>query len=376
MFSKSSSTNATNAANTILAANITMEQLGERHMELARAANGRRRKTGKHEWTRGEHTDLSLTFLRDCEAKSLHQIAQDIHAHFAEYLTQQDQGDECDDDAPLVGPEAASEQSATEYREGLPSVTAIEMKLIHCMLLHRNCKNAKSKMGTSPSMMHVEVWQHLLKAQKHREMIRTMKPPAPAPAPAPAPEPSSRLGKVHRRKESECDREDFPPAKRRKLNPEDDDDSNSREKFMEMQELCKALDTIGSQVEAREQDHERANAAIAQSLVSIRENKQDIELLTGYIQDTQSGINKCVERISVEIARIERILAERQRVTPPAAAPAPAHDDQDDRDDPSDNEYDDYNIDGHQVSGWIYKEEYHEPARGGGYGYDHAEECS
>lgn len=381
MFSKSSSTSKTTKTSTttttdttnILATNITMEQLGERHMELVRAANGRRRKTGKHEWTHGEHTDLSLTFLRDCEAKSLHQIAQDIHARFAEYLTQQDQGDESDDDAPLVGPgsEQAQAQAPTEYREGLPSVSAIEMKLIHCVLLHRNCKNAKSKLGTSPSMMHAEVWQHLLQAQKHREMIRTMKPAVPALAPTPSPVPtrSSRLGKVHRRKESECDRADFPSAKRRKLNPEDYDqtqcdannkknknsksNSNSninikREEGMNMQELREALDRIGNHVEV------------------LRQNKDEMELLTGYMQDMLSIVaDKCVKRIDTELAKIQTFL----QVPTPTPAAAPACDDNDDYY----HNHDYYNVDGHEVSAWIYNEDYDEPRRGD---YDHGEECS
>ena len=372
---------------------MTMEQLGERHKELVQAANARRRRTAKHEWTQGELTELSLAYLRDCDTKTLYQIAQEINARFAEYLIQQDQEDESDDDAPLVGPEAASEQSATEYREGLPSVSAIEMKLLDCAALYLKCENGKLLFGAKPSAMHVEVWQHLIQAQKHREIIRTMKEAPPVAAPAPAPEPSSRLGKVHRRKESECDRADFPSAKRRKLNPDDEEEevtttatlpSAKNEKFMEMQELCKALDLISSQVEAREQDHERANAAIAESLEAIRQNKEDIVLLTGYIQDTQSGINVCVRRISAEIARVEGILAERQTAaiaitaTTPMAATESRRidDDQDEHSEHSEHDaHDYYYIDGHQVSGWIYNEEYDEPPRLGG-GYDHAEECS
>ena len=322
MFSNSSSTKTANAATTVTT--MTMEQLGERHKQLVEYANNparfrSRSRTGKftsrHPWTQGELTDLSLAYLRDCDTKSLHQIAEEINARFAEYLIRQDQEDESNDDAPLVGPEAASEQAATEFREGLPSVTAIEMKLLDCAALYLKCENGKLLFGAKPSAMHVEIWQHLLQAQKHREIIRTMKEAHP--------EPSSRLGKVHRRKESECDREEFPQAKRRKLNPEDDDASNSCEKFMEMQELCKALDTIASQVEEREQNRLHANAAIAQSLATIRQNKQDIELLARYIQDTQSGINKCVEQIDAELAKIETILHHAAPATP-APAPAPA----------------------------------------------------
>jgi hypothetical protein len=369
MFSRSESSTVAD----IPAATITIKQLGERHKELVRAANTRRHRSPNHEWTQGELTELSLAYLCYRETTSLHETAQDINADFAEYLIRQDREEESDDDVPLVGPEAASEQAQNEFREGLPSVNAIEMKLIDCAALYMKCENAKLQFGAKPSAMHVEVWQHLLQAQKHREMIRTMKStiPAPAPAPARAPTPvSSRLGKVHRRKESECDRADFPSAKRRKLNPEDDD-SNSREKFMEMQEMCKALDAIASQVEEREQNRLHANAAIAQSLATIRQNKQDIELLTGYIQDTQSGINKCVERIDAELAKIETILHHAAPATPaPAVCCMTRRIDEE-----HDEEHDYYNVDGHDISAWIYNESYDEPARGGGY-YDHVEECS
>lgn len=349
---------------------MTIEQLGEHHKELIRAANARRRRTVKHEWTQGELTELSLAYLRDCDTKTLHQIAQEINACFAEYLIQQDQEDESDDDAPLVGPaaSASSEQVQNEFREGLPSVSAIEMKLLDCAALYMKCENAKLLFGAKPSAMHVEVWQHLLQAQKHREIIRTMKEAPPAPAPV-----SNRLGKVHPRKESECDRADFPSAKRRKLNPEDDD-SNSCEKFMKMQELCKALDLISSQVEAREQAHERANAAIAESLEAIRQNKEDIMLLTGYIQDTQSGINVCVRRISAEIARVEGILAERQTAaiaTTAITADSRRIDEEDETAGSQGNYYGEYELD-YDSSGWDEQP----PRGGGGYGYDHAEECS
>lgn len=312
--------------------NITasLEQLGERHKELVKAANAHRRiRVNKHEWTQGELMDLCLAFMQgQQEDKPLHKIAQELNARFAEYLIQQDREEESDDDAPLVGPAAA----LNEFREGLPSTSAIEMKLIDCVALERKCKT----FGAKPSAMHAEVWQHLIQAQKHREIIRTMKDtpvaeaPARAPSPAPAAAPvSSRLGKVHRRKESENDREDFPSAKRRKLNPEQTQQHGSKtndKPFMGMEEMCEALDKLANEVEAREQDHERANQAISRSLENIRQNRQDIEMLTGYIQDTQSGINTCIRRIDDEVAKIDRILAERRAaiatVITPAAVPA------------------------------------------------------
>ena len=316
MFSRSQQSKNITA---IVASTATLEQLGERHKELVKSANAHRRiRVNKHEWTQGELTDVCLAFMQgQQEDKPLHKIAQEINARFAEYLIQQDREEESDDDAPLVGPAAA----LNEFREGLPSTSAIEMKLMDCVALERKCKT----FGAKPSTMHSEVWQHLIQAQKHREIIRTMKDtpvadaPADAPArassPAPAPAPlSSRLGKVHRRKESENDRADFPSAKRRKLNPEQTQHgSNTNDKtFMGMQEMCEALDKLANEVEAREQDHERANQAISRSLESIRQNRQDILMLTGYIQDTQSGINICVQRIDEEVARIENILAERR----------------------------------------------------------------
>ena len=409
---------------TIVASTATIEQLGERHKFLVKSANARRRiSLSKHEWTQGELTDVCIAFMQGHqEDKPLHKIAQEINAHFAEYLIQQDREEESDDDAPLVGPHAtpatAPAPALNEFREGLPSTNAIEMKLIDCVALERNCNT----FGAKPSKMHTEVWQHLIQAQKHREMIRTMKE-APARAPSPASTPSSRLGKVHRRKESENDRADFPSAKRRKLNPDEEDAATMKlsnttttdtddQKFMEMQELCNALDTIASQIEAREQDHERANLAIARSLATIRQNKEDIVLLTGYIQDTQSGINKCVERIDVEIERVERILAERRAaiatvITPAyvastcasacASASASASacasatyetneaSDTERIDEEEDtvaagkegNYYGEYELD-YDSSGWD-----EQPSRGGDYcgysygcGYDHAEECS
>ena len=158
----------------INSANSATEQVGERHKQLVESANvallrSRSRKgkfTSRHVWTRGELTDVCCAFILNYKEKTLAEIAKEIHTRFTEYIKTQDHHRQAidSDDEPIC--------EAVEYREGVPSVSAIELKLIDCVSL---CYQVSSESCSKASKMHTEIWQHIMCAQKHREIIRAMK---------------------------------------------------------------------------------------------------------------------------------------------------------------------------------------------------------
>ena len=156
--------------------NSAIEQVGERHKQLVESANvallrSRSRKgkfTSRHVWSQGELTDVCSAFILNYKEKTLAEIAQETHTRFTEYIKNQDhqQAIKSDSDDELIC-------EAVEYREGVPSVNAIELKLIDCVSLCYQVSSSES--CSKASKMHTEIWQHIMCAQKHREIIRAMK---------------------------------------------------------------------------------------------------------------------------------------------------------------------------------------------------------
>lgn len=135
----------------------------------SRSRNGKF--TSRHVWTQGELTDVCCAFILNYKEKTLAEIAQETHTRFTEYIKLQDQRRHHhhqaidSDDEPIC--------EAVEYREGVPSISAIELKLMDCVSLCYQVSSSES--CSKASKMHTEIWQHIMCAQKHREIIRTMK---------------------------------------------------------------------------------------------------------------------------------------------------------------------------------------------------------
>ena len=315
-------------------ANSAIEQLGERRKELIESANAAHLRsrsrngkfTSRHVWTQGELADVCRAFILNYNEKTLAEIAQETHTRFTEYIIKQqdqDQDQSIDSDDELIC-------EAHEYREGVPSVNAIELKLMDCVNL---CYRMSSESYTKASKMHAEIWQHIMCAQKHREIIRTMKvaavtttttkseqqdepttpksstasdaPGAPVKAKKTATPPSRRKYLL----ESE---EELPAAKRRKLNPEFEAATTTTttapepaQQRLSMSDICCALDEIADRMEEHGQCEQQYSHSVAQSIAAIRQNQSDIALLMGYVQDTHTGIQKAHERIEAELAKIE-----------------------------------------------------------------------
>ncbi len=331
-------------------ANSAIEQVGERHKQLVESANAARFRsrsrngkfTSRHVWTQGELTDVCRAFIINYKEKTLAEIAQEIHTRFTEYIKIQDHHRqaivESDSDDELIC-------QAHEYREGVPSISAIELKLIDCVNL---CYQVSSGSCSKASKMHTEIWQHIMCAQKHREIIRTMKvatastattkseqqqqdepttPKSSSSASLEAPGAPIKAKKTatpssSRRKYLLESEEELPPAKRRKLNPEFEAAATTepaqQQQRLSMSDICYALDEIADRMEQHGQCEQQYSHSVAQSIATIRQNQSDIALLMGYVEDTYTGIQKAHQRIEAELAKLETMT-----VVPAAATAAP-----------------------------------------------------
>lgn len=315
-----------------------------------------RRSTTKHTWTYGELAELTATFMTHYNVKPLWKIAQEIHASFVVQLTHQQALDAAAAlAAATTDPQEEQVAQLREPRTHLPTVTAIELKLMDCVSLHFNdTHNYISK----PSQIHTEVWSHLLRAQKHRTMIRSMTTAKPEQQQQPAQDQAEtedrdrEIWNVHAREfmyDNVAEYEAaFPPAKRRKLNPEDadadtttttatvtgeiemGDDTASNGDTLAMTEICDALDEIADQIDEREQNRQRTYTAVNASLAQIQAREQQIAQLLAALRDTTTEIETHRQEIASEMERIRAIVDP----APAAANPASAHVDPNDQFDP------------------------------------------
>jgi hypothetical protein len=189
--------------------------------------------------------------------------------------------------------------------------------------------------------MHHEVWSHLLRAQKHRTMIRGMtatKQEQPEqPEQQEQQEQEREICNVHAREfmyDSVAEYEAaFPPAKRRKLNPNPEDEQeqvivgeiemedNTNDDSMNMVEICKALDEIADQINEREHNRHCTYIAVNASLTLIQTREQQIAQLLTTLRNTTTEIETHRSAITCEMERIRAIVDP----APPAySAPASA----------------------------------------------------
>ena len=331
-----------------------------------RAVGSHRRNAARHTWVQNELLELCTTFMRDYGTKPIWRIAEEIHASFATKLNHiQHHQYRCAyvAAAAATGEVEEEECEQPETRTHLPTVAAIELKLMDCVSLHFDDKrNYISK----PSQMHRDVWSHLMLSQKHRAMIREMS----TAAATAQPEPQDReIWNVHASEFMYESEDVFPPAKRRKLNPDEEDVEHDSAVCMD--EISDALDEIASEIDEREHNRRCTQIAVSDCLAEIAAHDQHIVLLLRYLRSTASEIDMHRDAIARKVAEIRAIVDP----APPAYAAAEEEssriDEEDDQEDEhtTANMYGEYEIDyDSDLDG--------EPARGGCCGYDHGEECS
>ena len=128
-----------------------------------------------------------------------------------------------------------------------------------------------------------------------------------------------------------------------------------------------------------QQQHEQQqemHSAIMAALNRISEHEQQIGELSSRVSEFHTEIEAVRQSIAGEVATLSSLLNPQDAAAMSECDGEYCQHDHDDHDDHEcDNQYPDhYFVDGHQVSSWIYNEEYDDqPQRGD---YDHHEECS
>jgi hypothetical protein len=353
-----------------------------------RAVGSHRRSITKHSWVHSELAELCKAFMEGYGKKPFSQIAQEIHASFAAELNhirhhqhrcayvaahcEKDEDEEEDDE----------DYEKPETRCHLPTLSAINLKLLDCLSLWANDKhNYISK----PSQMHRDVWNHLMLSEKHRTMIRDMSAAAAAKPEVKEEVQQQQLQQqqqeiwnVHPREFVYESEDAFPPAKRRKLNPDEDDTptaepSQPAAATVSLEDTAIfRMDEISSALGEVEENRRRAQIAISACIAEIAEHDEQIAQLLTSLQSTASEIDQHRYAIAIKVAEIRAIVD-------PAAPAEPSRIDEED-DDSADEQDDEQDQDHRPNMYGEYELDYDsdfdgEPPRGGG-GYDHGEECS
>jgi hypothetical protein len=257
-------------------------------------------------------------------------IAEMLYYSFGEQLKhnqQQHQQQAIDDDDQPIA-------QLREPRTHLPSIQAIQAKLLDCITLQY-----KDTFGyaSQPTQIHKQVWEHLELAEKHRAMLKEMAAvPVPVSVPVQIKEeqeqeqdiklnPLASIWNVHPTSFYTPDAEleaAEPPAKRRKVVFEDEEPQIKQEHPASKADfdagIAELVSLMGEADDARRQEH-----ALIQRLVSqIRDHNDQIGSLVSNIKDSHAEIEQHRQAIADKMQQIESIITPVPLPTP-ATAPAP-----------------------------------------------------
>ena len=296
----------------------------------------------RHQWSEVELQELSLAYLEHSRQMPLFKIADMLHYSFS-FPKSAASADA--DDVPYTPRATASNTNTAHTR--VPRVSAIMLKLMSCLYLETGGELGYECL--KPSQLHTQVWEHVIQAQKHREITKAMKMSAAEAATAKG---NGSIWNVHRHEFLYDTVEEyeaaFPPAKRRKIINDDDDGDDdehttttqqvepivgeiemgdeeapaSEGQGFEMGEICQALDEIAHQIDEREQERQRNNHAIQESLANIRAHERQIAALLTNIHDTTAEIETHRQAIAQEMETLESSFASATTTSAPASTSA------------------------------------------------------
>jgi len=364
---------------------------------------GTHHRNTKHVWLYSELAELSAAYKEHHTTMPLWAIADMLYhsfSHQVQYNQQreakveeeQQQAAE-NDDQPIY--------QLQEPRVHVPSIQAIQAKLMDCISLQHN-----ETFGVAiPSQMHGEVWDHLILAEKHREMLKQQQQQKQNPVkqeeleqPAAAATDKSTRKLLRHDFLFNTDAEfeaTLPPAKRRKVVFEDDEETQqqqqpqikqeqqqteepAQQQQQQQQQHQQEIDELMSLLEDSHLSHQHEREIIQKLVAEIRRQNHRIGVLVANVKDAHEEIEECRENIQLKMEQIESIV---NPVTPPPPAAS----------EPQTNE-DDEDCCGGDCDCWSEDDDYH--AHGNYYGeyeldydssgwdefqcggYDHAEECS
>jgi hypothetical protein len=301
---------------------------------------GTHHRNTKHVWLFSELAEVSAAYKEHHKTMPCWKIADMLYYSFGEQLKhnndhqqaniaevdQQEQEQEQEQDQPIA--------QLREPRIHLPSIQAIQAKLMDCITLEHNDTFGYA---SQPTQMHKQVWEHLELSEKHRIMLKQMAAmPVSMSAPVQIKEeqeqdmklnPLAPHWNVHPREflfNTDAEFEaTLPPAKRRKVVFEDEEVQQQPQIKTEFDAGIAELVSLMGQVD----DARRQEYALIQRLVSqIREHNDQIGSLVSNIKDSHAEIEQHRQAIAHKMQQIESIIIPVPLPTPTttAAAPAPA----------------------------------------------------
>jgi hypothetical protein len=359
---------------------------------------GTHHRNTKHVWLFSELAEVSAAYMEHHTTMPLWAIADMLYhsfSHQVQYNQQREAKLEEEKQQEAIDNDNQPIYQFQEPRVHVPSIQAIQAKLMDCISLYHN-----ETFGVAiPSQMHGEVWSHLILAKKHREMLKQQVEIKQEQEQDMKLNPLASVWNVHPTSfyipDAEIDAAE-PPAKRRKVVFEDDEETQQQQQPQIKQEQTEEpvpqqeqqhqqqVDELMSLLEDSHLSHQHEREIIQKLVEDIRRQNHRIGVLVGNLKDAHEEIEECRETIQLKMEQIESIV---NPTTPPASEPQTPQtqtqtneDDEDccggdcdcwseDDDDhhPHGNYYCGYELD-YDSSGWE-----DQPKRGD---YDHAEECS
>jgi hypothetical protein len=303
------------AANT--RANLQKKKRGQSHSGKKYPGVGTHRRNTKHVWLFSELAELSGAYKEHHTTMPCWTIAEMLHYSFSQQI-QYNQTKHAQQEQEAVDEEAIAQQQ--EPRAHLPTIQAIQSKLLDCIMLQHS--DTTFGYAAQPSQMHRQVWEHLELAEKHRTMLKKMTAAAPV----------QQIKQEQQEKEQQDDKPlhddplntlapvwnvhprsfytpdaEFeaaqPPTKRRKVESDDDDAPASKAEF------DAGIKEIMSLLEDTEEVRRQERTLIQQLVAQIREHNDQLGSLVSNIKDSHEEIEQHRQAIAHKMQQIESVIA-------------------------------------------------------------------
>ena len=286
---------------------------------------GTHRRNTKHVWLFSELAELSGAYKEHHTMMPCWRIAEMLHYSFGQQIqyNQTKNAQQQEQEQEQEQEEAIAQQQ--EPRKHLPTIQAIQSKLLDCIMLQHS--DTTFGYAAQPSQMHRQVWEHLELAEKHRTMLKNMAAAAAAAATTTTPvqqikqEPQEEqqqedsnhgpllaapVWNVHPRSFYTPDAEfeaAQPPTKRRKVESDDDDAPASKAEF------DAGIKEIMSLLEDTEEVRRQERTLIQQLVAQIREHNDQLGSLVSNIKDSHAEIEQHRQAIAHKMQQIESVIA-------------------------------------------------------------------
>jgi uncharacterized protein YjgD (DUF1641 family) len=301
---------------------------------------GTHHRNTKHTWLYSELAELSAAYMEHHSTMPCWAIADMLYYSFGEQVKynqaklaqqaiEQKEAEE-NDDQPIC--------QLQEPRIHMPTIQAIQAKLTDCISLQHN----ETFTASIPTQMHQEVWNHLILAQKHREMLKEQASKIKIKQEPEEEQPEAmkpKITKTMRKLRSHdflynTDAEfeaTLPPAKRRKVmfDDEDEDENLAQQtqqqikqeeqeqeqeqqqqhpETMHKEEYDTDIKEIMSLLEDCEKMQNQERFIIQKLTENILQKSSRIGVLVSNIKDTHAEIELCREAINCSIEQIKSVI--------------------------------------------------------------------